>query len=257
MWGKSLLVVAVLLLLAYLGLCALLYSKQRDLIYYPGLTRIAAQETDFSLVRDDVTLRGWRINPGRSDAILYFGGNAEGLDSSRDDFRTLFPDSTVYLLAYRGYGASGGTPDEAALFADALALFDHANAQHPEGSLSLVGRSLGSGVASYVAAQRPVRKLVLVTPFDSLAAVAQSHYPMFPVRWLMQDRYESTRYLPRYTGPLLVLRAGRDEVVPPRNTDRLLAALPRKPQVIDFPQAGHNDISDDPDYARALGDFLR
>jgi len=102
-----------------------------------------------------------------------------------------------------------------------------------------------------------VHKLVLVTPFDSLASVAQSHYPMFPVRWLMQDRYESIRYLPKYSGQLLILRAGRDEVIPARNTDKLLAALARRPQVIDFPQAGHNDISVDPEYARALHDFLR
>jgi pimeloyl-ACP methyl ester carboxylesterase len=257
MFGKSLLAVIALLLIAYLGLCVLLYFKQRDLIYYPGFTRVSAQETDFNLQRGGVTLRGWRINPGRPNAILYFGGNAEGLDSSRDDFEALFPDSTVYLLAYRGYGASEGKPSEAALFADALALYDHARAQHPGGSIALIGRSLGSGVASYVASLRPVRKLVLVTPFDSLAAVAQSHYPMFPVRRLMRDRYESTRYLPQYTGPLLILRSGRDEVIPPRNTDRLLASLSRKPQVIDFPHAGHNDISDDPGYDKALGDFLR
>jgi pimeloyl-ACP methyl ester carboxylesterase len=96
-----------------------------------------------------------------------------------------------------------------------------------------------------------------VTPFDSLAAVAQSHYPLLPVRWLMRDRYDSTRYLPQYRGPLLVLRAGRDEVIPAANTDQLLASLETKPQVLDFPQAGHNDISDDPRYASALRDFLR
>lgn len=256
MLGKSLLIVAALLAIAYASLCALLYFKQRSLIYYPGATTVAAQATDFSLVREGKTLRGWRIDPGRERAILYFGGNAERLEQSREEFARLFPDSTVYLLAYRGYGASEGEPSEAALLGDALALYDSVQAQHPQG-ISLIGRSLGSGVASYVAAQRPVRKLVLVTPFDSLAQVAQSHYPMFPVRWLMRDRYDSTRTLPRYQGPLLILRAGRDEVIPPRNTDRLLAALTRKPQVIDFPQADHNDISADPEYGEALRDFLR
>ncbi|HEY5971826.1 MAG TPA: alpha/beta fold hydrolase [Pseudoxanthomonas sp.] len=251
------LVVVALLLIAYSGLCALLYFKQRSLVYYPGATTLSVQETDFSLARGDVTLRGWRINPGRPDAILYFGGNAERLEMSRDDFKELFPDRTVYLLAYRGYGASEGKPTEAALLDDALALYDQVKAQHPDGNISLIGRSLGSGVASYVAAQRPVSKLVLVTPFDSLADVAQSHYPIFPVRWLMRDRYESTRYLPRYAGPLLILRAGRDEVIPARNTDGLVASLARKPRVIDFPQAGHNDISADPGYGQALRDFLR
>ncbi len=254
--GKSLLVLAALLAIAYASLCVLLYFKQRSLIYYPSATAVPAQTTDFSLVREGKTLRGWRLNPGRERAVLYFGGNAERLEQSGAEFARLFPDSTVYLLAYRGYGASDGEPSEAALLGDALALYDLAAAQHTQG-VSAIGRSLGSGVASYLAAQRPVRRLALVTPFDSLAEVAQSHYPIFPVRRLMRDRYDSIRTLPRHQGPLLILRAGRDEVIPPRNTDRLLASLTRQPQVIDFPRAGHNDISADPEYGEALRDFLR
>lgn len=255
--GKSLLAVAMLPVLAYAGLCALLFFKQRALIYYPGATRIAVQETDFSLVRGEVVLRGWRLNPGRTKAVLYFGGNAERLEMSRAEFAALFPDRTVYLVSYRGYGASGGDPDQTALFGDALALYDEAARQHPRASVAVIGRSLGSGVASYVASHRPVERLALVTPFDSLAAVAQSHYPMFPVRWLVRDRYDSVNYLPQYRGPLLVLRAGRDEVIPAANTDKLLASLQGKPQVIDFPQADHDNLSDDPRYASALRDFLR
>jgi len=256
MLKKSLLGVAALPVLAYSGICALLFFKQRELIYYPGQTQIAVQETDFSLVHDGVTLRGWRLNPGKTRAVIYFGGNAERLEMSRVEFSELFPDRTVYLVSYRGYGASEGKPDQAALFGDALALFDEVNEQHPT-AIAVVGRSLGSGVASYVASHRPVERLALVTPFDNLAAVAQSHYPLFPVRWLVRDSYDSARYLTQYRGPLLVLRAGRDEVIPPANTDKLLASLAGVPQVIDFPQADHNNISDDPRYAAALRDFLR
>ena len=257
MLAKSLLALFALLMLGYAGLCALLHFKQRDLIYYPATTTVPASATDFKLVREAVTLRGWRLNPGKDRALIYFGGNAERLEASREEFARLFPDRTIYLLSYRGYGASEGQPGEAALSGDALALYDDVRARHPQAPIAVIGRSLGSGVASYVAAQRPVEKLVLVTPFDSLADVAQAHYPMFPVRLLMRDRYRSTEYLPRYAGPLLVLRGGRDQVIPPANTDRLLAALTRKPQVIDFPEAGHNDISQDPTYAEALRDFLR
>lgn len=257
MLAKSLLAMAVLLLLGYAGLCALLYFKQRDLIYYPQATTVPARSTDFSLVRDGVTLRGWRLNPGRASALIYFGGNAERLDTSRGDFARLFPDRTIYLLPYRGYGASEGSPDEKSLLGDGLALFDHVAAEHPQAPVAVIGRSLGSGVASYVASRRPVEKLALVTPFDSLANVAQARYPVFPVRLLMRDRYESTLYLPRYQGPLLVLRSGRDQVVPAANTDRLLAALTRKPRVFDFPNADHNDISQDPVYAETLRDFIR
>lgn len=255
--GKSLLSAAVLAALIYLGISALLFFQQRQMIYYPGATQVDAAATDFSLARDGVTLRGWRLNPGRNRALIYFGGNAERLETSREEFARLFPDRTVYLLSYRGYGASEGTPDQTALFGDALALYDQVRTQHPQAPIAVIGRSLGSGVASYLASRRPVERLALVTPFDSLAAVGQSHYPALPVRWLMRDRYESTRYLPLYQGPLLVLRAGRDEVIPSANTDRLLAALENRPQVIDFPQADHNDISQDPRYAEALSGFLR
>ena len=127
-----------------------------------------------------MTLRGWKLNPGKSGALLYFGGNAERLDASRDEFARLFPDRTVYLLSYRGYGASEGQPGEAALFGDALALYDAARARHPRRRYAVIGRSLGSGVASYLASQRPVERLALVTPFDSLAEVAQAHYPVVP-----------------------------------------------------------------------------
>ena len=111
-------------------------------------------------------------------------------------------------------------------------------------------------MATFVAAERRVPALVLVTPFDSLAAVAQAHYPMFPVGLLLRDRYDSAARLPRHQGRLLVLRAGQDQVVPPARTDRLLKALGRPAQVVEFPAAGHDDLSLDPAYWSAIGDFL-
>nr|CCP38685.1 Abhydrolase domain-containing protein 13 [Xanthomonas translucens pv. translucens DSM 18974] len=163
----------------------------------------------------------------------------------------------MYLLAYRGYGASDGTPNEAALIGDALALYDHVRAAQPQAEIAVLGRSLGSGVASQLAARRPLARLVLVTPFDSLVAAAQAHYPWAPVRWLLRDRYDSASALRTYRGPLLVLRAGRDQVVPAASTQRLLDALPQAPTLVALPHAGHNDISADPRYAQALRAFLR
>lgn len=255
--GKTLTILLALSVLLYLGLCTLLYFKQRSLIYFPEATRVAAAQTDIRIDRDGIALRGWVVNPGRHRAILYFGGNGESIEWNRDDFAQHFPEHSVYMIAYRGYGASDGRPSQTALFADALAIYDHVRQHHPEGSIAVIGRSLGSGVASYLVSQRPVDRLVLVTPFDSLAEVGQTHYPLFPVRWLVRDRYESLRYLPHHAGPLMILRAPNDAVIPARHTDRLIAALPRKPQVVDFPEADHNDLSADPLYWRSLGSFLR
>ncbi|MGH8026318.1 MAG: alpha/beta hydrolase [Pseudoxanthomonas sp.] len=256
MLTKSLLAVLAMPLLGYAGVCALLYVKQRDLIYFPAATTVAADATDFSLRREDAVLRGWRLNPGKTRALIYFGGNAERLEFSRQEFASLFPERTVYLLSYRGYGASEGKPSEAALFGDSLALFDQVKAEHRDG-VAVIGRSLGSGVASHLASQRPVERLALVTPFYSLAAVAQSHYRWLPVSWLIRDKYDSHRYLQRYSGPLLVLRAGRDEVIPPADTDLLLASREPQPQVVGFPSADHDSISEETGYREALRDFMR
>jgi pimeloyl-ACP methyl ester carboxylesterase len=122
-------------------------------------------------------------------------------------------------MHYRGYGGSSGTPSEKAFFADALALFDKVHASHFE--IDVVGRSLGSGVAVYLASQRPVERLVLVTPFDSLQEIAAALFPFFPVRWLLLDRFESWKYAPQVSAPTLIIAAGHDEVVPRASTELL------------------------------------
>lgn len=257
-WAASRLPLAIAIAMfaaGYIALCAWVYASQRSLIYFPQFTRVDPRETDFELRRDGVPLRGWVVNPGRTSALIYFGGNAERIERGRDEFAAWFPDRSVYLVAYRGYGASGGEPREAELFADAVAVFDHVRSRH-RGSVAVVGRSLGAGVASYLASQRPVARLALVTPFDSMAGVAARHYPWLPVRWLIRDRYESTRHLAGYRGPVLVVRAGRDTVIPPASTDRLVRSLPSAPTLVVLPAADHNTLDGDPGYRKALAGFL-
>ncbi len=255
--AKGLLGIAAVAALAYVGVCALLYAMQRGLMYFPQYTRVDVGATDFALEHDGVQLRGWLVGRGGRDPILYFGGNAERIELNRDDFARLFPGRAVYLLAYRGYGASEGSPDENALVDDSVALFDEVRRQHPDQPISVIGRSLGSGVAGALASRRPVAKLALVTPFDSMAAVAQSHYRWLPVRWLLRDRYDSAKALRSYSGPILIVRAGRDEVIPAANTDRLIAALQKPPRVVDLAAVDHNTLDADAGYARALAEFMR
>lgn len=253
---RRLLWIPALLALGYLAICALLYFKQRSLIYYPQFTGTAAAGGDFRIAGAAGERRGWIVHPGQVDAVIYFGGNAESVEANREDFARFLPDRTAYLVPYRGYGGNPGTPTQAGLFEDALTLYDEVRQRHPQGRIAVIGRSLGSGVASYLATHRPVHELVLVTPFDSLAAVAATHYPWLPVRWLLADRYPSAEFLQAYQGRWLVLRAGRDQVVPPRNTDRLIEAVGNTPQVLNFPEAGHDDISAASGYWSTMANFL-
>ena len=245
------LVFALIVALVYLGLCAALFVFQRSLIYYPqprsGLGAPPAQAFQAGETALQLTVRP-RPGPG---AVLSFGGNAEDVSTSLPELAAAWPGRELVLLHYRGYGGSAGRPSEAALVADACALFDRIHASHPD--VIVVGRSLGSGVAVQLASARPVSALVLVTPFDSLQSLAQAQFRMFPVRWLLVDKFESWRFAPRVSAPTLIVAAEHDEVIPRASTERLAARFAAGvASSVVIAGAGHNTISDNPAYVRAL-----
>jgi pimeloyl-ACP methyl ester carboxylesterase len=241
-------------LIMYALLCVGLYLMQSRMIYLGGGTRVDVKETDFAFARDGVTLRGWRVNPGQPRALLYFGGNGEAIEYQLEDFARWFPDYTLYLVAYRGYGASEGAPGEQALKGDALALYDLVAKEHSE--VAVLGRSLGTGIGVYLAAERPVAKLALITPYDSLAAVAAGHYPILPVRWLLHERFDSLEEAPRIKATVLLLIARHDEVIPPARAEHLATAFTSPPR-IQWLEAMHNTVDADARLQLALREFFR
>lgn len=242
-------------LLVYVGFGAFLYSAQRAMIFMPVVENPSRNVPHERITVNGVSLKVWAVNPGASRAVIYFGGNAEDVHHNADEFGRYLPDMTTYLVNYRGYGGSEGEPSEQALFADARALFDHLVPRHA--SVDVIGRSLGSGVATYLASQREVRHLVLVTPFDDIAAVAQRMYPVYPIELLLKDRFESVRYAPQVTAPVQLLIAERDTMVPPVHAQRLADAFGHEAVVeVTIGGAGHNDITRYGPYWQALAGFL-
>jgi pimeloyl-ACP methyl ester carboxylesterase len=248
---RLLLSIVVVLVLGYLAACAALYFAQRALIYHPQPARGAGVHPSMRLAVDGAELAVTTAPVAGPRALLYFGGNAEDVTASVAQLSRDFPARALYLMHYRGYGASTGKPSEAALQADALALFDRVQPMHPD--ILVMGRSLGSGVAVRLASQRSVQALVLVTPYDSLADIAAGQFPIFPVRWLLQDRFDSARHAPAVTAPTLLLAAEHDEVIPAQSTARLAASFrPGVSRLEVIAGAGHNTISLSPAYAQAL-----
>ena len=187
-------------------------------------------------------------------AVIYFGGNAEDVSANLDDFAPTFPDRTVYLVNYRGYGGSTGQPSEAALIADAQAIHDWAADRHEH--IIVIGRSLGTGVATALAASRAVAGLILVTPYDTLLNVAFDHFAWLPMPWLLRDRYDSVSRMGRVRAPVLVLVAGDDEVIFKARSDALSAAIPSSlRQTVLLEGATHNDLDAFPAYLQSLRDF--
>jgi pimeloyl-ACP methyl ester carboxylesterase len=248
---RTMLTFLVVVVLIYVGLCAALFFFQRSMIYFPQPRSAGASIATISFKSGDheviVTTRA-HAGP---QALIYFGGNAEDVSANVPELSRAFAEHALYLLHYRGYGGSGGTPSEAALFADALILFDRVHAEHP--SVVVIGRSLGSGVAVHLASMRPVARLVLVTPYDSLEDIAAGRFPFFPVRWLLRDRFDSRTYAPKVSAPTLLIGAEHDEVVPVRSA-RLLATRfrPGVATLVVLPGTGHNTVSEHPRYLPLL-----
>jgi pimeloyl-ACP methyl ester carboxylesterase len=236
-------VVAVLAVAAfvYLGACASLFFFQRSLIYFPQPGSLDSS-SQIRLPVDGAELRVSVRPLTGTDALMYFGGNAEDVSASLPSLSTAFPGHAIFLMHYRGYGGSSGSPSEAALHRDALALFDRIKADHPD--VSVVGRSLGTGVAVRLATERPVSRVVLVTPYDSLQDLAAAQFPFFPVRWLLADKYESWRHAPKVTAPTTIILAEHDEVIPRASTEQLHSRFAPGVAVLKVvPGAGHNTVS--------------
>jgi pimeloyl-ACP methyl ester carboxylesterase len=208
---------------------------------------------------DAVELRGWLVRPPGSAAplLVYFGGNGEEV-SWQVPVADRLGDRALAGVNYRGYGQSSGRPSESALLADAVALVEHLQSRSDvDGArVALMGRSLGSGVAVHVASRVAVERVVLVSPYDSIAAVAASHFPAALVRIVLSDRYDAIALAPRSDAPLLAVAAGRDDIIPLAHSQRLFAAWRGEKHWLEVARAGHNDLQEYPEYWQAIAAFL-
>jgi len=256
-------IVKVLVLL-FVGTSLLLYLFQSKMIFYPQPTATGTQvhyaSHEIRVQQGGVTLTGWFFK-GRIDAdhplIVYYGGNAEDVSLNFGDIDR-FPAESFLFMNYRGYGQSQGRPSEKALLADALFILDQVvrNESIDPAHVVLMGRSLGSGVAVHVAAHRKVGAVILVTPFDSLVNVAKTHYPIFPVGWLLRHRFDSAALAPTITAPALFLTASHDQIVPPRFAASLQTVWGGPVTAVRVDNTDHNTIESSPVYWEAIHAFL-
>lgn len=211
----------------------------------------------FVTAADGARVHAWHYKAG-PPLVLYFGGNAEEVSWMLDVVRAETSGVSWLLVDYRGYGQSEGAPSEKALVADALALYDHA-AKLPgvdPRRIYAFGRSLGGGPAVALAAQRPLAGIVLVTPFDSLAAVAKRYYWYLPVDWMLKHRFDSMALAPGLQTPLLCLIAPRDEVIPAEHAERLVAAWGGPKKKVLLEDASHNTTDAHPRFWPPIREFL-
>ena len=233
--------------------CAGLFVFQRSLLYMPQPARVQVPAMRLAVPGAELQV-SVRLLPD-APALLYFGGNAEDVSGTWGELAQQFPDRSLYLMHYRGYGLSTGSPTESDLHADARALYRHVQQTlGGEGAdIAVMGRSLGSGVAVRLAAEQRVSHLVLITPYDSIAAVAAVHFPWFPVKWLMRDVFDSAALAPGIKVPTTVIAAEHDRVIPRAHTDALIERFaPGLVRVVRIPGADHNNVGASEAFRRAL-----
>ena len=245
----------IVIFVAYVAIGVFLYINQRSFLYFPSqVVEHNYQKMLFQNEGESISVVV--VNPGKDRALLYFGGNGEAVAAGAPVFEEMLAEYTTYMVDYRGYGQSSGEPTQRAIFSDALHIFDEIEPKHS--SMNLFGRSLGSGVAVFVASKRTVSKLALITPYDSIQSVAQGRFPLYPMSILFKDKYDSISRVSDIKADTIVLIASDDSVVPPKHAHRLVAAFPKaqiKSIVIDG--AEHNNIAYTIEYHEALTEFFR
>lgn len=253
---KLLLRLATLAAMIYAGLAAVIYMKQRSLLYFP--TRLSAEELQplaaehgYLSWTNSAGLRigWWRPADGHSTGTVMIAHGNASLAARREHLTIPIQACRafdVFVLEYPGFADRPGEPTEDALCAAAEEGFQLLAARR--GPLLLVGESLGTGVASFLAGRHAdrVTALVLLAPFTRLTDVAATHYPWLPVRLMLKDRYPSVDFLRPFRGPLAVLVGEADSTVPARLGRELHESYSGPKRLWSFPGQEHWEVIQQP-----------
>lgn len=250
-WAKKLLSLSVV----YSVITSLLYFAQAHLLYHPTTAPIKTSQPILTIDNQGTKIEVLFQNQPKEDAVIYFAGNAENVYYSIKTMKQSLDSRAMYFMSYRGYNNSEGKPSEKALFSDSLALYDHLKKSHRK--ISVIGRSIGSGVAGYLASKRNVESLILITPYDSIREVAANKFPIFPVSMLIKDHYDTASFAKSLSMPVLLLIADNDIVIPRERSEELYRSL-LKEKVTKriLSNTGHNDIHNHPDFMTLINKFI-
>ncbi len=266
---KFLKIISIIIVIIYLAICSLLYLKQDDLLFHPKpntvaeVAEILKTKPDFDTIcfvmKDGNRTYGYISSNSVSEKlplIIYFGGNAEEV-SHLSDFKKYFPNTVMVLINYRSFGLSKGVISEKTMFSDAIEVYDKLNNNPKVDSthIIIVGRSIGTGVATYLSSQRKTSATVLITPYENMIDVAFEKYPFVPISLLIKHRFESDRYAPSISTPMLALISTNDQVIPKHHAYALVKSWKGKTAVLEVNE-DHNSIMDNEEVWKTIKEFV-
>ena len=212
-----------LLILIYFVITVVVYFFQRKLLYHPFSPQITGKGLihDFETINfktsDNFELKGWfHLKNSNKKTILFLHGNAGNLDNRIDKLNFLGNmDINFLIISWRGYSGNPGNPSETGLYKDALGGIEWLNKKGISNDrIILYGESLGTAITTEVAQNENFAGIILEAPFTSMVDMGQKIYPIFPVKFLLKDKYESKNKIKNIKSPILVLHGRKDKIVP-------------------------------------------
>lgn len=256
-----------ILIIPYTVFSVFMYFIQDNILFQPQPLaadyqyQFEKEFEEFNLwTPDSISLNALHFKvPNPKGVILYYHGNAGNLARwGQIASRYTAYNYDVVVMDYRGYGKSGGNPSEETMYADAQFLYDHVKKSYPEKQITVFGRSLGTTVSTYLAAQNKPGRLILETPFYSIQDIANTRFRYLPVQWLIKYDFPSFEYAPQVACPTLILHGTRDGVVPFSSGQRLyLEFKPAYAHFVTIQDGRHNNLNDYPLYHTSLDQFIR
>lgn len=256
----------LVLLSIYLMIGSSLYYLQEKMLFLPTTLEENYQynfnypfeelflETDENAVINALHFKA--INP--KGVILYFHGNAG--DLSRWGIITEYfvaKNYDVLVIDYRSYGKSKGALSEDAFYQDAQYCYDYLKSKYPESDITVYGRSLGTGMATYLGSNNKPKQLILETPYYSITDVAKQRFPIFPVKYLMRYEFPSYKFIKNVDCPVFMLHGTEDAVISIKSAKKLYEVSHKeKTEFITIDGGGHNNLSEFETYQKNISRIL-
>ena len=259
----------IIFVLSLLLLNVWMYFQQPNMIFYP-MRELYQTPADWGLDHEDITLNtadnvqlhGWYIPARQSEQVLlFFHGNAGNISHRRDSIELFHRlGLNVFIIDYRGFGNSKGTPDEQGLYQDAAAAWEYLSAEKGFASnqILIFGRSLGGAVAARLASGVQARGLILESTFSSARDFAKAAFPLLSRLVLTRYDFNTTENIQRVNYPVLVLHSPDDEIMPFQLGEKVFQAA-HQPKHFVRMQGGHNTgfLQSQPRYEQEFDSWLQ
>jgi uncharacterized protein len=238
-------------------------EMQAGMIFFPGKLekefRFERGEEVYIPTPDNESINALYFNNSSDKVILYFHGNAGDLSSWQfvaDELN--FTSAGLLIIDYRGYGKSSGKPGEQGFYIDAQAAYDFLLNEKgfKPADIIIYGRSIGSGVATEIAANNENAALILESPFSSLLDLAKHLYPYLFPQLFLSYKFDNVEKINKVKSKLLILHGTSDDVVPFESGKKLFEAFNGQKEFVAIKNGGHNNLSQFVEFRKGMEQFI-